>query len=275
MILVTGKGTSGSWRVRGEQLGAAIGARVKPRASDLRGFDAVVVVKRVSAETLAAIRSSGVRFIYDIVDAWPQPEGNSWSEDRAITWLRGELKRLQPSTVVFTTSAMREDSGWEGPSLVLPHHAWPRYSRNPERPVEIVGYEGGARYLGAWRAHVERECRKRGWRFQVNGDMRRCDIGIALREDAGHPARRWKSNCKLANLQALGVPAVCSPECGYLEFGSGAELYAEDPADLAMALDICADAQHRKQAAAVMHQATPTLKRVAEQYRSWLDGVAK
>ena len=38
-ILMTGTGNSGSWRIRGEQLGAAIGADVIPRATEVNGYE--------------------------------------------------------------------------------------------------------------------------------------------------------------------------------------------------------------------------------------------
>ena len=55
-ILITGTGTSGSWKIRGEQLGAAIGAEIMPRAAlaNCRRADVVVLVKRASPEAFSA-----------------------------------------------------------------------------------------------------------------------------------------------------------------------------------------------------------------------------
>lgn len=267
-ILVTGRGTSGSWKVRGEQLGAAIGARVIPRCADVRGADVVVWVKRI----INGAPLKGRFWVWDIVDAWPQPEGNNWTEARAVAWLRGELDRHRPSAVVFPTAAMLADSGWQGPALVLPHHAWPRYHQVALRDrVEAVGYEGSMCHLGRWSEVLERACRARGWCFSANGDLSKCDIGIALRECSGHAPRRWKSNVKLANLQALGIPAICSPERGYIEFGSGAELYVQTEAELAEALDQLGSLECRARAGARMAAAVPTLAAVAEEYMTWLE----
>lgn len=267
-LVVTGTGKSGSWRIRGDQLGAAVGAKVLPRCTDFRACALAVYVKRVSIEALVALRKANIRWVWDIVDAWPQPEGNTWGTDQAVSWLRGQLQRLQPYAVVFTTKAMQEDSGWEGPSIVLPHHAWPRYDRrNDLRPeVRVLGYEGND-YLGGWEGQLRRECQSRGWRLEMNGPMRNCDIGIALREAEGHPARRWKSNVKLANLQALGVPALCSPEAGYLEFSHGAEVLVDSPERLSDALDWCALDEVRLLAQTVE---IITLQQVAKDYRAWL-----
>jgi hypothetical protein len=191
-----------------------------------------------------------------------------------------EIARLKPDAIVFPTRAMQVDSGYTGPSLVLPHHAWPKYQANVVREnVSAVGYEGGAHYLGAWRPVLERECARRGWRFVVNGDMTQCDIGIALRDAAGYPPRSWKSNCKLANLQALGIPAVVSPERGYEEFGSeGGEYVAffpGDPVDLVQAFDRLTDFETRKKIAAIMLRAAPRLADVAVEYAQWLDQLTR
>jgi hypothetical protein len=266
-ILVTGRASSGSWKVRGEQLGRAIGALVRPRCMDLRGADIVVWVKRVMKG--APLR--GRFWVWDIVDAWPQPEGNAWDDARAVAWLREEIGRHKPNAIVFPTTAMLEDSGWQGPALVLPHHAWPRYHPVARRErVQAVGYEGSHVHLGRWRERLEQACAARRWRFEVNGDMPQCDIGIALRECAGHAPRRWKSNVKLANLQALGIPAICSPERGYLEFGSGSEIYVQTEDELADALDRCASQEFRADAAVRMRAAVPTLTQMAERYKAWL-----
>lgn len=271
-ILITGKGgKTGSWHVRGEQLGRAIGATIAPKHTDFRGADLAIVVKRVQPETLDALRKRGTPWVYDIVDAWPQPQGNAWRLEQAVAWLHGEIERLRPNAVVFSTSTMLMDSRFAGPALVLPHHAWPKYERTaPRETVGVVAYEGAEAYLGAWRPALDAECERRGWRFVVNGDMQAADIGVALRHDKGYPARRWKSNCKLANLQALGIPAVCTIESAYLEFGSEAETLVDDPAELAGAFDLISDFAAREELGALMHAATPRLEVVAEEYGRWI-----
>lgn len=273
-VLVTGKGgKAGSWAIRGEQLGEAIGAEVMPMAetAEIRAADLVVVVKRARPEIVQKIRAAGRPWVYDIVDAWPQPAGNAWSREMAITWLRGHLAELAPTAVVFPTARMREDSGWRGPALVLAHHAWPRYEARPVAPiVRRVGYEGDPRYLGRWQHVITAECAARRWEFVINGDMASCDLGIALRDVAGYPAPAWKSNCKLANLQALGLPTVCSPEAGYQEFGSGAEWFVESRADLSRAFGSLAHVGPRTRTSERMQAAAPRLPQIAGTYRAWL-----
>jgi len=271
-IAVTGKGTSGSWKVRGVQLGTAIEADVLPRHSDFSGHDLVVAIKRIPPELVEALKRSKKPWVWDIVDAWPQPVGNSWSEIEAVMWLRAEIDRLKPAAIVFPNSQMLHDSLWSGPYLVLPHHAWPKYHPVKTRQmVHTVGYEGGDRYLGYWHQIIEWECKKRGWYFSFNGNMEDCDIGIALRCEQGYPAQHWKSNCKLANLQALAIPAICSPEKSYKEFGSGAESFVLAPEDLAKALDGLSAYQDRVLIGASMSRAAPRLEAVAKDYRRWLE----
>ena len=45
-LLVTGSGKSGSWQIRGVELGRAIGATVLANAIDIGPFDVALVVKR-------------------------------------------------------------------------------------------------------------------------------------------------------------------------------------------------------------------------------------
>jgi hypothetical protein len=270
-VLITGKGSSGSWQIRGVQLGQAIGAEVQPMAepSDCRSAQIVVGVKRISEPLLRSIKASGRPFVWDCVDPWPQP--CDWDERQAKVWLWGEIARLRPDAIVFGTERMREDSGFTGHSLVLPHHAWPKYTGNPVRPVQVVGYEGAELYLGRWRAVLEQECKARGWVFRINGDMGLADIGVALRDGGGYPARWWKPGTKLANLQALGIPALCSPEAGCREIANGSEAWIESPADIGPALDAVAPESVRQRF--VMRP--PQLHQVAQTYKRFLTTCAR
>jgi hypothetical protein len=273
-ILVTGKGgKSGSWAIRAEQLGAAIGATVAARADsrEIEAADLIVVVKRTPTDLIDRIRAAGKRWVFDVVDGWPQPDGNAWSEDRAVKWLRHRLADLRPDAVVFPTGMMREDAAFAVPAIVLPHHAWPKYAPDVlHAKVRRVGYEGGERYLGKWRAIIEDQCKRRGWEFVINGDLASCQIGIALRDVPGYPAPAWKANTKLANLQALGIPALCSPERGYIETRSGGERWAENRQDVERCFDAWTYSGDRKLARDAMLRAVPTLQQIAERYRTWL-----
>lgn len=271
-VLITGKGgRAGSWAIRGEQLGHAIGATIAPMATAewFNRADVIVAVKRVPADLLEKLR--GRKWVLDFVDGWPQPNGNEWGRDTATAWLRGRLRELSPTAVVFPTTRMLHDSGWTGPALVLPHHAWPKYAPQPMVPVQRVGYEGDPRYLGRWHDALATACRARGWTFVVNGDLASCQIGVALRDVAGYPAGAWKANTKLANLQALGLPALVSPEESYREFGSPAQTEITEMSQLDAALDVLANASQRPAVRELAMAAAPRIDTVAKTYRDWLE----
>jgi hypothetical protein len=244
-ILVTGRGGSGSWIVRGEQIGAALGAVVKPNASlgDMVAADAVLVVKRCTPELLASLDICGRPWVYDVVDAYPQPTCRSWTPFESIAWLRGLIEHLNPNAVVWPNARMREDGG--GVGKVIYHHHRPGLARNPIRErIETVGYEGSARYLDDGLAEaIEAECRRRGARFVINpAQLAELDVVVALRSArwSGYATRHWKSQVKLANAHASGTPFIGAAECGYLEVATGGEQWAETAAEVGAALDALA-----------------------------------
>lgn len=273
-IIVTGKGTSGSWQIRGEQLGTAIGADVVPMGCDWSGYDLIICVKRVVPDIASALATRKVPLVWDIVDAWPQGEGNNgnnWGKDKAIEWLHKSIVAIAPDAIVFPTTSMRIDSEWQGPCIVLPHHAWPKYKPAKIRQmVQTVGYEGGDQYLGKWRQIVTTECERRGWFFSPNSNMAYNDVVVAVRDCKGYPARHWKSNCKLANIQALGLPAICSVEDSYLEFGSGEEIFVVDRLTLSNAFDALVPYAERVKMSEIMERSTPRLSDISQEYLSWL-----
>lgn len=274
-ILVTGRGTGGSWEIRGRQIGGAIGATVIPQARDVAAFDLAVLVKRPIRDLLQRLHRANVPIIWDIVDAWPQPVGNQWSHPEAIAWLIQMVGQIRPAGIVAATQAMAEDCKRFGvPVLALPHHARPGLRPNPIRPVKVVGYEGGPQYLGRWRAIVEAECEARGWSFVVNpGELADVDIVLALRDAAGYPPRKWKSGVKLANAQGSGTPVICNREAGYLETQSGAEHWADTAAELAAAFDALTPTATRFAAANRLRAAATSLDSIATTYSQWLRGL--
>jgi hypothetical protein len=244
-ILFTGRGTSGSWVVRGEQIGAALGATVKPNATlaDMQAADVIVVVKRVTPEMLVDLQVSDRPWVYDVVDPYPQPACSGWSPFESIAWLRGLIQRLSPNAVVWPTARMREDYGSGG--KVIYHHHRPGIARNPVRDrIQVVGYEGSARYLdGGLAGAIEEACAKRGAQFVINPlQLADLDVVIALRSAgwSGYAQRHWKSGVKLANAHASGTPFIGAAEHGYLEIATGGEQWAETAADVGAALDVLA-----------------------------------
>jgi hypothetical protein len=242
-LLITGKGTSGSWQCRGVQLGAAAGARITkaPTLAQCKAADAIVVVKRIGEDMLATIRKSGTPWVFDAVDFYPQPGCSAWGDREAIEWVRRQLARLSPAGVIWPNRRMQQDcgDGWRG--FVLQHHHRPGIASNPIRDrVEAVGYEGSPRYIEAWRPQIEHECSRRGWRFVVNPE-RLADVDIVLALRSGpwdcYATRRWKSNVKLANAHGSGTPFVGQPDDGYRETASGAEYWTESAAGLGICFE--------------------------------------
>lgn len=272
-ILITGRGTSGSWQMRGVQLGTAIGATVRADASleDVRRADLVVLVKRPTEELLRRVRAWGGPLVWDVVDAWPQPAGNAWSRLRAVEWLVHSLSHIRPRAVVAATDTMRRDCPVD--ALWLPHHYQPGLAVNPVREVvRRVGYQGGAHYLGRWGEGLLRECARRGWELVLQpANLADVDIGVALRDVAGYPCAAWKSNVKLANLQGSGTPAIVCREQGYLETLSGAELVVDNAGELVDALDQLTSQAQRRWRAQVLYQSAVGLEVLAEKYRGWLE----
>ena len=97
-VLVTGRGGAGSWIVRGEQLGAQIGATVRPLAETADGFDLTIVVKRTPPQVMQALQ--GRRWVWDIVDAYPQPESYGWERSEGGRLGAAPDPRLKPSAMI-------------------------------------------------------------------------------------------------------------------------------------------------------------------------------
>jgi hypothetical protein len=271
-LLFTGRGTSGSWQIRGCQLGNTMGATVLPNALDVAPYDFSVLVKRPTAELLQRFRRTGTKVIWDVVDAWPQPAGNEWNERRCLDWLEEQIIMIRPAGIVAATQAMADDcEGFGAPVLALPHHARPGLRVNPIRPVKLVGYEGGEQYIAKWRPVIEAECARRGWQFVMQpAELAEVDIVLALRDSQGYAPRNWKSNVKLANAQGSGTPVICNREAGYLGTASGAERWADTPEELAAAFDELEPTNVRQEASEVLRKAAPSIDSVAATYVEWL-----
>lgn len=241
-ILVTGKGgDAGSWKCRGEQLGEALGATVKPMAavSDCLNCDLAIVVKRTPHAVMQALRTTHKRWVFDAVDFYPQP--CDWERDEAIRWVKRCIGELNPTAVIWPNRRMREDCDDGRPGIVLKHHHRPGIRRNPIREeIAAVGYEGDPRYLADWHTILAGECRKRGWQFVVNpANLADVDVVVAFRggQFAGYVPKHWKSNVKLANAHGSGTPFIGQRECGYVETASGCEYWADNTKSLRTSFD--------------------------------------
>lgn len=269
-ILVTGSNTSGSWKIRGEQLGHAIGAIARTDAVHLKGFDLAIVVKRPTPALIGRLRKFPI--VWDVVDAWPQPGGNAWDYYACMRWFVQQVEILKPKAIVAATKAMARDCEQFGvPVLTLPHHARPGLTRNPIRSeILTVGYEGG-QYLGVWAQWLRDACQRRHWSFVVNPrSLADLDIVVAFREMNGYAVSSWKSNVKLANAQGSGTPCVMAREAGSIETASGAELWADSVGELDDAFDKLEAQQERLGRAELMLNHAPQLTDVATTYKDWL-----
>lgn len=276
-ILVTGRGSGGSWEIRGAQLGKAIGAEVAQHVNSAKGYDLAVVVKRPRYDVLERIRSRHIPIVWDVVDAWPQPDGNSWSYEKCMAWLDGQVAAVRPAALVAATQGMATDCArYKLPVLFLPHHARPGLLQNPIRErAAVVGYEGGEQYIEQWRPVIEAACAKRGMRFVVNPpDLTVVDIVLALRDQTGYAPRQWKSCVKLSNAQGSGTPCILAREAGYQEMACGVERWADTAEELELALDELMPVAVRRVAHSRLIKVAPPLASVAEGYRRWLTHLA-
>jgi hypothetical protein len=273
-LAFTGNGTSGSWKIRGEQIGHALGATVCPKATRFDA-DLVVVVKRVPDALAAALR--GKRWVWDIVDAYPQPLAAQWSKEEAVRWLRAQIARLNPTGIIWPNQRMCDDVGFDGPQAVIYHHHRPGIRINPVRKnVQVIGYEGAVAYLEGWRAHLDAECAKRGWKLVLNPEhLADVDIVLAMRGGRwdGYVPRHWKSNVKLANAHGSGTPFIGSPEAGYLERDSGAEYWARNLGELRTAFDWLSEQRTREYISDRFRDRAYPIDQAAKAYREFLSGV--
>lgn len=270
-ILTTGKGgKAGSWEVRGVQLGSRVGD-VIPRASvsDMRKYDVVVAVKRLSPGLIGELQRSGIPWIWDLVDFYPQPTCTKWDRSQAIKWARHQIQSASPDSVIYPNDRMAQDIGI--PGTVVYHHARPALHVRPvKHKVEVVGYEGDRRYLGPWRKYIQRECRARGWVFEEGLTPDNYDIVVAFRgpDFGGYTQRNWKSNVKLANAQGAGVPFVGQPDPGYLETSVfGCEHWVDTVPQLTLSFDRLTPYETRRDIQVRSWKGRVTLAQCAEEVR--------
>jgi hypothetical protein len=272
-ILFTGRGTSGSWQIRGVQLGAALGADVQPMVSKTSA-DVVVAVKRIPDPLLAAIRGSYV--VWDVVDAWPQPRGNDWSADACKAWLDSEFARINPNAIIAATNKMAEDCARFGvPVLWLPHHHRPGIEANPIREkIQMIGYEGAPSYIIPWLPAIESACIKIGAAFLMNPlKLADVDIVLALRGSTGYAPRNWKSGVKLANAHGSGTPWIGCRETGYIETSTGGEKWADTEHELVRAIEDLQDVDTRRNISAALRVGGFSVNDAAEKLRGFLNGL--
>lgn len=275
-ILIVGSG-KGSWAMRGEQLGTAIGARVRvtPSADDWGWANLVVLVKRaVFGAHVADAHRYGLPITWDALDFWQQPGQNGLDAVAARGLLASILARVRPALVIGATEAMARDAA----GVCLPHHAWSGLAPTPTRQaVQAVGYEGNPTYLGCWHGLLQRACAARGWQFVVNPPhLGAVDLLVALRDGCwdGWMCREWKSGVKVVNAIAAGRPLI-SQDCAAVRELQPAGSIIASPDDLDGALDAWAGRLARQAVvdASIARVDALSLESVAHRYRSLLEDV--
>lgn len=208
-LLILGSG-KGSWEIRGQQLGAALGARVTsaPNPEDYDWADVVILIKRALLHFGLAASQAGKPMVWDALDFWAQPAQNRIDEASAARLLCAHVPSVRPTLIVAATRAMAR--ACQG--VYLPHHSWKGLVPTPPRDeVKVVAYQGNQVYMGAWLAHCQQACRARGWTFVVNPpSLADVDLFVAFRDGIwdGWICTEWKSGVKLVNAIAAGRPII-------------------------------------------------------------------
>lgn len=270
-VLITGSNRSGSWQIRGVQLGKALGATVARNATEkqIEQADIVVVIKKPSPDLLSRLHLAK-KVVWDTVDPWIQKAGVFGRQEYIDQVLRIR-DSIKPDFVICATEKMRED--FEGDFTLYHHH------RESEKAVirehiKTVAYDGNKKYLGNWEYILKEQCKRRGWEFVHTHEIHKADICVAFRGSPydTYATRCWKSNVKLANAQASGVPFVCLPEMGYLETDYGGVMFADSEMQLSECLD-CMTFDHRKMAHEALLTSAYSVNDCAKDYMKILNGL--
>jgi hypothetical protein len=237
-ILFVG-GDKGAWQMRGKQIAEALGARYGTKhlqPDDWALADVVVLVKRAVEQHFEAAKRARRVLVWDVLDFWRQPMANDRTEADLVREVTQTARALGVQLLIGATRQMAQAIG----GVYLPHHHRLGLTPTPPRPtVQVVGYEGSPRYLGAWRRQLEAACAARGLTFVVNpDDLAQVDVLVAFRDREwdGWACRHWKSGIKYVNAIAAGRPILTQP-CAAVREIAPCGLPVEDPTDLGPALD--------------------------------------
>lgn len=272
-VLIVGTGPAGSFLIRGEQLGRAIGARVTvaPTAADWAWAEVIVLVKRALEVYAPRAHETRRPVVWDALDFWRQPAENGLAAVDALALLRWLQQQYRPTLTIGATAAQATDAA----GVYLPHHTWADLVPTPARAtVSVVAYQGSPRYLGRWAERLHAECTRRGWRFVLNPpDLAAADLLVALRDEPwdGWMCRRWKSGVKLVNAIAAGRPVLMQPSAAADEIAGPGSLL-DTAAELPAALERWADLAARTEAVVTCQRRAQayTLPVIAAQYRETL-----
>lgn len=254
-LLIVGSEGKGSWKMRGQQLGQALKARVvtKPASSDWAWADVVVLVKRAAFQYQRQVSALRVPVIWDALDFWDQPVENGRSEAGLVQVVEETRSALGLDLVIGATEAMARAVG----GAYLPHHC--RLGLKPTPPrvkAEVVGYDGQRKYLGSWLTALESACAELGMQFVVNPpDLRAVDVLVSFRDGQwdGWACRQWKSGVKYVNAIVAGRPVLTQPSAAFDELAPVGQ-FVESTTDLVDALRAVTAQEVREQAYAMGQQ---------------------
>jgi len=219
-VFFLGTSRAGSWEVRGRQIAACRSNWDCGRSINwwtLRRYDIFVVVKKAEQKHIEMIRRSGKPLVYDIIDSWKQPGDSLRVTDlnQARDFFANAWKQRDADSYIFPNQQMREDLGDLVPhSTHIYHHYLPSLKPRPlPEQVSTLGYQGAKRFIQQDMDALEDVARN--CRLELIADNRlealnKIDIGIIQRSGVnnGFLERRYKSNVKLANFMACGIPTL-------------------------------------------------------------------
>lgn len=196
-----------------------------------KNVDAVVIVKRIP-DNMEEIKRSGIPIIYDALDFWKQPDGDSYCK---VQKFKPHFERIKPDLVICTNTIMQNDIislGYD--TCVIPHHYdpfIPKYKRKVSKPA--IAYWGRKQYLGRYKKIIQQACDRCGYEFWINPpieELSKVSAMVAFRDEPydDYYSVAWKSNVKQATSQALKVPFYCFRERSYVEYKSSETVFVDN-----------------------------------------------
>lgn len=215
--------------------------------------------------------------IYDCLDFWKQPqESVFYTSEYGARSLWGQVReRVNPDRVIFSNKMMAAYLGEEEDTYFYHHHD-PRLKPNEVKKIPtVVGYMGNHHYLGEWAAAIGKAAQSLGMSFKINPDPKEIDIGVSMRGTLyrNYLETNFKSNVKLANWYALGVPCLMWPEQSVLETMNEEVRLFEDIDSLGEQMAELVDYDLRKHISEtfVREAETYRIERIASQYETYIE----
>lgn len=279
-----GTGNAGSWQIRGQQIASTDPYWLsKPMRDltqkDIETYDVFCIVKHFDPTIANSIRKAGKKVVYDIVDAWRQPDDGLKNNnvDLVVQYFTKKLSGLPLDGVIFPNRIMQHDLAGvvPKPTTIYHHHRPGLVPTEIKQRPNLVAYEGNPDYLGPWKDIIIKICGSFGMSFAINPQsLGLADIGFAAR---GGPhgsimASRYKSNVKLANFYAVGLPCVVSyNEMSYRETDNGKVYFFRTEEELKQRIRVLLPYPNRL----AIHRSfigfakNFTLRKIADEYRRY------